>query len=207
MFLNAFSNAPLFTVFVEASFPINANSQLSTHVRTSSSSYTTSCSSSRFIGSILQYFATFHKCVPELQRTQQRFSRAEEFTLADPPLAISTQNVIRAGSYSVIYRRKLTDGSDVAIKRGENKKFQEKENRIRVRNNKARNFEFGRTHVVRSKDKHQATIVGYMDLVIMTTSDYICRFLYLAFPKLMLQVYKFHPFYIFYFVLAVGLSY
>ncbi|KAL5995592.1 hypothetical protein ACLOJK_025656 [Asimina triloba] len=61
--------------------------------------------------------------------------RAEEFTLAELAAAtdnFSQENKIGSGSFGTVYRGKLADGRDVAIKRGEtgpkSKKFQEKEN-------------------------------------------------------------------------------
>ncbi|XP_068668379.1 putative serine/threonine-protein kinase-like protein CCR3 [Aristolochia californica] len=60
--------------------------------------------------------------------------RAEEFTLAEMAIAannFSPENKIGAGSFGTVYRGKLADGREVAIKRGETgtmmKKFQEKE--------------------------------------------------------------------------------
>ncbi|KOM52937.1 hypothetical protein LR48_Vigan09g159600 [Vigna angularis] len=60
--------------------------------------------------------------------------RAEEFTMAELVAAtpnFSQENKIGAGSFGVVYKGKLTDGREVAIKRGETgskmKKFQEKE--------------------------------------------------------------------------------
>ncbi|KAH8496885.1 hypothetical protein H0E87_019572 [Populus deltoides] len=60
--------------------------------------------------------------------------RAEEFSLAELAAVtnnFSLENKIGAGSFGVVYRGKLRDGREVAIKRGETgqkmKKFQEKE--------------------------------------------------------------------------------
>ncbi|KAJ6718051.1 SERINE/THREONINE-PROTEIN KINASE-LIKE PROTEIN CCR4 [Salix purpurea] len=60
--------------------------------------------------------------------------RAEDFSLAELAAAtnnFSLENKIGAGSFGVVYRGKLRDGREVAIKRGETgqkmKKFQEKE--------------------------------------------------------------------------------
>ncbi|XP_068644164.1 putative serine/threonine-protein kinase-like protein CCR3 [Aristolochia californica] len=60
--------------------------------------------------------------------------RAEEFTLAELAVAtnnFSLENKIGAGSFGTVYKGKLADGREVAIKRGETgtkmKKFQEKE--------------------------------------------------------------------------------
>ncbi|KAL6980711.1 non-specific serine,threonine protein kinase [Sarracenia purpurea var. burkii] len=60
--------------------------------------------------------------------------RAEEFSFSDLAAAtdyFSLENKIGAGSFGVVYRGKLWDGREVAIKRGEtapkSKKFQEKE--------------------------------------------------------------------------------
>ncbi|KAJ8650984.1 hypothetical protein MRB53_004007 [Persea americana] len=60
--------------------------------------------------------------------------RAEEFTLSELAAAtdnFSPENKLGAGSFGTVYRGKLVDGREVAIKRGETgplpKKFQEKE--------------------------------------------------------------------------------
>ncbi|KAM5583221.1 putative serine/threonine-protein kinase-like protein CCR3 [Rosa sericea] len=60
--------------------------------------------------------------------------KTEEFVLAELSAAtkhFSTQNKIGAGSFGIVYRGKLSDGREVAIKRGDTstktKKFQEKE--------------------------------------------------------------------------------
>ncbi|GAB2299561.1 hypothetical protein Dimus_033626, partial [Dionaea muscipula] len=86
--------------------------------------------------------------------------RAEEF--AFPELAAAThdfslENKIGAGSFGVVYRGKLPDGREVAIKRGETgplaKKFQEKESA----------FESELAFLSRLHHKHLVRLVGYCE--------------------------------------------
>ncbi|KAE9614996.1 hypothetical protein Lal_00048311 [Lupinus albus] len=86
--------------------------------------------------------------------------RAEEFTLAELAAAtnnFSLENKIGAGSYGVVYRGKLADGSEVAIKRGDTstktKKFQEKESA----------FESELAFLSRLHHKHLVRLVGYCE--------------------------------------------
>ncbi|KAK7320599.1 hypothetical protein VNO77_30222 [Canavalia gladiata] len=86
--------------------------------------------------------------------------RAEEFTLAELVAAtdnFSLENKIGAGSYGVVYRGKLTDGREVAIKRGETgtkmKKFQEKESA----------FESELAFLSRLHHKHLVRLVGFCE--------------------------------------------
>ncbi|KAE9606177.1 hypothetical protein Lal_00025009 [Lupinus albus] len=84
--------------------------------------------------------------------------RAEEFTLAELAAAtnnFSLENKIGAGSYGVVYKGKLPDGREVAIKRGDTgtkmKKFQEKECA----------FEAELGFLSRLHHKHLVRLVGY----------------------------------------------
>ncbi|KAI3419477.1 Protein kinase domain-containing protein [Psidium guajava] len=84
--------------------------------------------------------------------------RAEEFSLAELAVAtnfFSLENKIGAGSFGVVYRGKLPDGGEVAIKRGETgskaKKFQEKESA----------FDSELAFLSRLHHKHLVTLVGY----------------------------------------------
>nr|KYP35942.1 Putative serine/threonine-protein kinase-like protein CCR3 [Cajanus cajan] len=86
--------------------------------------------------------------------------RAEEFTLAELVAAtdnFSLENKIGAGSYGVVYRGKLVDGREVAIKRGETgtkmKKFQEKESA----------FESELAFLSRLHHKHLVRLVGFCE--------------------------------------------
>ncbi|KAK7276400.1 hypothetical protein RIF29_17539 [Crotalaria pallida] len=86
--------------------------------------------------------------------------RAEEFTLAELAAAtnnFSLENKIGAGSYGVVYRGKLADGREVAIKRGDTgtkmKKFQEKESA----------FESELAFLSRLHHKHLVRLVGYCE--------------------------------------------
>lgn len=86
--------------------------------------------------------------------------RAEEFTLAELVAAtnnFSLENKIGAGSYGVVYRGKLADGREVAIKRGETgtkmKKFQEKESA----------FESELAFLSRLHHKHLVRLVGFCE--------------------------------------------
>ncbi|KAK9077941.1 hypothetical protein SSX86_001998 [Deinandra increscens subsp. villosa] len=86
--------------------------------------------------------------------------REEEFTFADLALAtdnFSHQNKIGAGSFGVVYRGKLIDGREVAIKRGETsqkaKKFQEKESA----------FDSELAFLSRLHHKHLVRLVGYCE--------------------------------------------
>ncbi|XP_030540415.1 putative serine/threonine-protein kinase-like protein CCR3 [Rhodamnia argentea] len=84
--------------------------------------------------------------------------RAEEFSLAELAAAtnfFSMENKIGAGSFGVVYRGKLPDGGEVAIKRGETgskaKKFQEKESA----------FDSELAFLSRLHHKHLVRLVGY----------------------------------------------
>ncbi|XP_057429944.1 putative serine/threonine-protein kinase-like protein CCR3 [Lotus japonicus] len=86
--------------------------------------------------------------------------RAEEFTLSELASAtnnFSLENKIGAGSYGIVYRAKLADGREVAIKRGETgskkKKFQEKETA----------FESELSFLSRLHHKHLVRLVGYCE--------------------------------------------
>ncbi|XP_028803756.1 putative serine/threonine-protein kinase-like protein CCR3 [Neltuma alba] len=86
--------------------------------------------------------------------------RAEEFTLAELVAAtnnFSLENKIGAGSFGVVYRGKLADGREVAIKRGEigskMKKFQEKESA----------FESELAFLSRLHHKHLVRLVGFCE--------------------------------------------
>ncbi|XWS65845.1 hypothetical protein CRYUN_Cryun05aG0148700 [Craigia yunnanensis] len=86
--------------------------------------------------------------------------RAEEFSLAELAAAtndFSFENKIGAGSFGVVYRGKLLDGREVAIKRGETgqktKKFQEKETA----------FESELAFLSRLHHKHLVRLVGYCE--------------------------------------------
>ncbi|KAL6956429.1 putative serine/threonine-protein kinase-like protein ccr3 [Sarracenia purpurea var. burkii] len=86
--------------------------------------------------------------------------RAEEFSFSDLAAAtdyFSLENKIGAGSFGVVYRGKLWDGREVAIKRGEtapkSKKFQEKEIA----------FESELAFLSRLHHKHLVRLVGYCE--------------------------------------------
>jgi len=86
--------------------------------------------------------------------------RSEEFTLAELVAAtnnFSLANKIGAGSYGVVYKGKLADGREVAIKRGETstmmKVFQEKESA----------FESELAFLSRLHHKHLVRLVGFCD--------------------------------------------
>ncbi|KAB5538693.1 hypothetical protein DKX38_016226 [Salix brachista] len=86
--------------------------------------------------------------------------RAEEFSLAELAAAtnnFSLENKIGAGSFGVVYRGKLRDGREVAIKRGETgqkmKKFQEKESA----------FDSELAFLSRLHHKHLVRLVGYCE--------------------------------------------
>ncbi|XP_004500493.1 putative serine/threonine-protein kinase-like protein CCR3 [Cicer arietinum] len=85
---------------------------------------------------------------------------AEEFSLSELIAATNNfafENKIGAGSFGVVYRGKLVDGRDVAIKRGETslkvKKFQEKESA----------FESELAFLSRLHHKHLVRLVGFCD--------------------------------------------
>lgn len=84
--------------------------------------------------------------------------RAEEFALSELAAAtnnFSLENKIGAGSFGVVYRGKLLDGREVAIKRGETglktKKFQEKESA----------FDSELAFLSRLHHKHLVRLVGF----------------------------------------------
>ncbi|GAB4831947.1 hypothetical protein Ancab_005963 [Ancistrocladus abbreviatus] len=86
--------------------------------------------------------------------------RAEEFAFSELAAAtnnFSLENKIGAGSFGVVYKGKLPDGREVAIKRGETgpktKKFQEKESA----------FESELAFLSRLHHKHLVRLVGYCD--------------------------------------------
>ncbi|KAI8030547.1 putative serine/threonine-protein kinase-like protein CCR3 [Camellia lanceoleosa] len=86
--------------------------------------------------------------------------KAEELSFSDLVAAtnnFSLENKIGAGSFGVVYRGKLWDGRDVAIKRGETglkmKKFQEKESA----------FESELAFLSRLHHKHLVKLVGYCE--------------------------------------------
>ncbi|RVX03094.1 putative serine/threonine-protein kinase-like protein CCR3 [Vitis vinifera] len=84
--------------------------------------------------------------------------RAEEFALSELAAAtdnFSLENKIGAGSFGVVYKGKLPDGREVAIKRGETglktKKFQEKESA----------FDSELAFLSRLHHKHLVRLVGF----------------------------------------------
>ncbi|XP_047323894.1 putative serine/threonine-protein kinase-like protein CCR3 [Impatiens glandulifera] len=86
--------------------------------------------------------------------------RAEEFSfqdLSDATNNFSPENKIGAGSFGVVYRGKLSDGREVAIKRGDTeeqaKKFQEKESA----------FDSELAFLSRLHHKHLVGLVGYCE--------------------------------------------
>ncbi|GLT78945.1 hypothetical protein SLA2020_504620 [Shorea laevis] len=86
--------------------------------------------------------------------------KAEEFTLSELAAAtnnFSLENQIGNGSFGVVYRGKLSDGREVAIKRGETvhktKKFKEKETA----------FESELAFLSRLHHKHLLRLVGYCE--------------------------------------------
>jgi serine/threonine protein kinase len=86
--------------------------------------------------------------------------RAEEFSLAELAAVtnnFSLENKIGAGSFGVVYKGKLRDGREVAIKRGETgqkmKKFQEKESA----------FDSELAFLSRLHHKHLVRLVGYCE--------------------------------------------
>ncbi|XAR65944.1 Non-specific serine/threonine protein kinase [Bertholletia excelsa] len=92
--------------------------------------------------------------------SSNKHDRAEEFSFSDLAAAtdnFSEANKIGAGSFGVVYRAKLWDGREVAIKRSENtpktKKFQEKESA----------FESEIAFLSRLHHKHLVRLVGYCE--------------------------------------------
>ncbi|XP_050385591.1 putative serine/threonine-protein kinase-like protein CCR3 [Argentina anserina] len=86
--------------------------------------------------------------------------RAEEFSFAELAAAtngFALENKIGAGSFGVVYRGKLDDGREVAIKRGETatkmKKYQEKESA----------FDSELAFLSRLHHKHLVRLVGYCE--------------------------------------------
>ncbi|CAA0834403.1 Putative serine/threonine-protein kinase-like protein CCR3 [Striga hermonthica] len=87
-------------------------------------------------------------------------NRAEEFSFSELARAtndFSSENKIGSGSFGVVYRGKLNDGREVAIKRSENgpkaKKFQEKESA----------FESELSFLSRVHHKHLVRLVGFCE--------------------------------------------
>ncbi|KAG6415929.1 hypothetical protein SASPL_123348 [Salvia splendens] len=92
--------------------------------------------------------------------SKQHADKAEEFLLSDLAEAtgnFAAENRIGAGSFGVVYRGKLPNGREVAIKRSESgskaKKFQEKENA----------FESEISFLSRLHHKHLVKLVGYCE--------------------------------------------
>ncbi|KAM7250182.1 hypothetical protein ACFE04_022065 [Oxalis oulophora] len=92
--------------------------------------------------------------------SMKQTERAEKFTLAELAAAtndFSLDNKIGSGSFGVVYRAKLSDGREVAIKRGETasktKKFQEKESA----------FDSELSFLSRLHHKHLVRLVGYCE--------------------------------------------
>ena len=90
--------------------------------------------------------------------SSKQAEKEEEFTFADLALAtnnFSLENKIGAGSFGIVYRGKLLDGREVAIKRGETsdkiKKFQEKESA----------FDSELAFLSRLNHKHLVRLVGF----------------------------------------------
>ncbi|XP_071732757.1 putative serine/threonine-protein kinase-like protein CCR3 [Rutidosis leptorrhynchoides] len=90
--------------------------------------------------------------------SSKQADKEEEFTFADLALAtndFSLENKIGAGSFGVVYRGKLLDGREVAIKRSEvtdkTKKFQEKESA----------FDSELAFLSRLNHKHLVRLVGF----------------------------------------------
>ncbi|KAI3778023.1 hypothetical protein L2E82_06983 [Cichorium intybus] len=90
--------------------------------------------------------------------SKQPTDKEEEFTFADLALAtnnFSLENKIGSGSFGIVYRGKLLDGREVAIKRGETsdkmKKFQEKESA----------FDSELAFLSRLHHKHLVKLVGF----------------------------------------------
>lgn len=86
--------------------------------------------------------------------------RAEEFSLSELAMAtneFSVENKIGEGSFGIVYRGKLLDGREVAIKRGamgaKTKKFQEKESA----------FDSELAFLSRLHHKHLVRLVGYCE--------------------------------------------
>ncbi|MCL7028820.1 hypothetical protein MKW94_003785 [Papaver nudicaule] len=86
--------------------------------------------------------------------------RAEEFSLAELAAAtngFSIENKIGSGSFGIVYKGKLRDGREVAIKRGETstktKKFQEKESA----------FDSELEFLSRLHHKHLVSLVGFCE--------------------------------------------
>ncbi|XP_074287210.1 putative serine/threonine-protein kinase-like protein CCR3 [Silene latifolia] len=92
--------------------------------------------------------------------SMKHVDRAEEFTFQELALAtddFSMENKIGSGSFGVVYRGKLPDGREVAIKRGETskktKKYQEKESA----------FDSELAFLSRVHHKHLVRLVGYCE--------------------------------------------
>ncbi|KAK9742349.1 hypothetical protein RND81_03G166000 [Saponaria officinalis] len=92
--------------------------------------------------------------------SMKHVDRAEEFTFRELALAtddFSLENKIGSGSFGIVYRGKLSDGREVAIKRGEisqkKKKYQEKESA----------FDSELAFLSRVHHKHLVRLVGYCE--------------------------------------------
>ncbi|KAF9596939.1 hypothetical protein IFM89_014518 [Coptis chinensis] len=92
--------------------------------------------------------------------TSSKHDRAEEFALSELAAAtinFALENKIGAGSFGTVYKGKLPDGREVAIKRGETgprtKKFQEKENA----------FQSELAFLSRLHHKHLVGLVGFCE--------------------------------------------
>ncbi|CAK8566480.1 unnamed protein product [Lathyrus sativus] len=134
------------------------NSVQPTVTRGSSNSSNTSSSSIKSV--IMRQGSRIMRRQRSGPSTTKHQERAEEFTLSELIAAtdgFSFQNKIGAGSFGIVYRGKLTDGSEVAIKRGETgskvKKFQEKESA----------FESELAFLSRLHHKHLVRLVGYCE--------------------------------------------
>ncbi|XP_065870991.1 putative serine/threonine-protein kinase-like protein CCR3 [Euphorbia lathyris] len=138
------------------------NSVQPTITRAGSNGGTTSNNS----GLILSRSSTIRRQSSRAMRRQRsgtsskHADRAEEFSLSELAAATNNfalENKIGAGSFGIVYRAKLLDGREVAIKRGETgqktKKFQEKESA----------FDSELAFLSRLHHKHLVRLVGYCE--------------------------------------------